>query len=134
MTAGSGRPTAAGRLASTLCALAVAVLDRPDRARYREEWQADLAADPGHGVSYASSLLAHSVLLRMTLSGHLHPERPLSCRLGRHRDVTVHDNPENMRFTSHWCERCGRVKDDWRGREQVVAESFAWGNAPGGLR
>ena len=134
MSAGPGRSTGIPRVAHTLCALAVAVLGRPDRARYREEWQADLAADPDHAVSYASSLLGHAVLLRLTLSGHLHPERPLSCRLGRHHYLTVHDNSENMRFTSHRCERCGDIKDDWRGREQVGPQSFAWGNAAGGLR
>ena len=134
MTARGRRPGARQSLAHTLCALAVAVLARPDRSRYQEEWRADLAADPDHAVSYASSLLGHAVQLRLTVSGHLHPERPLLCRLGRHHDVSVHDNPENMRFTSHRCERCGRVKDDWRGREQVGPQSFAWGNAAGGLR
>lgn len=134
MTAGGRRPGAGQRAAHTLCALAVSVLARSDRPRYKEEWQADLAADPDHAVSYASSLLGHAVVLRLTLDGRLHPDRPLLCRLGRHHDVSVHDNPENMRFTSHRCERCGRVKDDWRGREQVVPESFAWGGAAGGLR
>lgn len=134
MNVGGRRQRTGRRVAEMFCALAVAVLARPDRARYRQEWQADLAIDPDHAVSYASSLLRHAVQLRLTMSGHLHPDRPLPCRLGRHHDVTVHDNPENRRFTSHRCERCGRVKDDWRGREQVGPRSFAWGNAAGGLR
>ena len=108
-----------------------------DLAARREEYRtvgfdiADVAADPDHALGYATSVLAHAVTLRLTLMGWVHPERPLACRLGHHRFVTVHDNPENRRFTSHLCERCGFVKDDWRGGEQSVVESFAWGNAGG---
>lgn len=50
---------------------------------------------------------------------------PVRCLISCHDDVTVHDYPENRRFTSHVCQRCGRVKDDWKG-PLSGAETWAW--------
>ncbi len=133
---GSGNqvgPSAAGGLPAAVCGLAATLLPRSDRTRYAEEWRADLEAiDRDQQANFAWSVLSHAIPLRLTLTGHLHQERPWLCRLGRHHDVTVHDNPENMRFTSHHCDRCGRVKDSWRGAAPN-ADSYAWGLAAGGM-
>ncbi len=126
-------PSAADGLPAAVCELAASLLPRSDRARYAEEWRADLQAiDRAQRAGFAWSVLSHAIPLRLTLAGRLHQERPLLCQLGRHHDVRVHDNPENMRFTSHRCDRCGRVKDSWRGPPSA-ADSYAWGAAAGGL-
>ncbi len=124
------RPRAQAPLAGALCVLASWVLPRDARQRYAAEWRADLSADPAHALRYAVSVLGHAPVLRLTLAGVVKPEQPLSCQLGRHRYVTIHDNPENRRATSHLCTRCGHIKDDWRGPEKVV-NGFAWAGSSG---
>ena len=55
---------------------------------------------------------------------------PLRCRLHRHAYVAVHDNPENRRYVSHHCRRCGHVKDDGRG-ESRPQDGLVWGASTG---
>ncbi len=128
----TGRRAAATLAASRgLCRLAASALPRTVRARYAAEWQADLEADPLHSWAYATSVLLHVVALRLAVSQPSATRRPLRCRLHLHHDVSVHDNPDNRRFTSHVCTRCGRVKDDWQGAPEADDLS-AW-VAGGGL-
>lgn len=101
-------------LASAMCRLAAQSLPRDIRPRYAAEWRADLAASPGQARGYALSILLHVLALRRELTVAASVTTPLRCRLRLHHEVTVHDNPEDPRFTSHHCTRCGRVRDDWR--------------------
>ncbi|MEP6650351.1 MAG: hypothetical protein ABJA74_10655 [Lapillicoccus sp.] len=50
---------------------------------------------------------------------------PWSCQLHQHRYVTIHDNHEDWRATSHLCTRCGHIRDDWRGHGRA-GDSLAW--------
>jgi hypothetical protein len=128
--------TARARLAvaQALCAVAARGLPRRVRARFAEEWRADLVTEPDRALRYAASLLVHLLRLRAAVTADAavaEPgRRPLACRLHLHRYVTVHDNPENRRFTSHHCRRCGHVKDDWRGPGQVN-DGMVWGASAG---
>jgi hypothetical protein len=83
-------------------------------------------------VGYAASVLTHSVALRQALPGGTIARTPTLCRLHLHRYVSVHDNPEDRRFTSHHCTRCGHVKDDWEG-PSGVKEALAWNGLTGRL-
>jgi hypothetical protein len=115
------------------CAVAARGLPRSVRSRFTEEWRADLAAEPNHALRYATSLLTHVVQLRSAVSASglaQNPRKPWSCRLRLHRYVTVHDNPDNLRFTSHHCRRCGHIKDDWRGPSRVN-DGAVWGASMG---
>lgn len=47
------------------------------------------------------------------------------CLLHQHGYVTMHDNRDDWRATSHLCTRCGHIKDDWRGAGPAPA-SLAW--------
>jgi ribosomal protein L37E len=121
-------------VARLLCAVAACGLPRYARGRFAQEWRADLATDPEHAVRYAASLLLHIVRLRaaVTARGAVRDRQavPVACRLRLHRYVTVHDNPENLRFTSHQCRRCGHIKDDWRG-PNPVNDGVMWGASAG---
>jgi hypothetical protein len=119
------RPSARDGLPEALCQLAATLLPRAERTRYLQEWRADVDHDPDRGLRYATSVLAHALTLRWTITGRYHPERPLRCQLGGHRYLVVHDNPENHRFRSHQCVRCGRVKDDWLGTPRTD-DGLAW--------
>jgi len=102
----TGRRAVATLAASRgLCRLAAGALPRTVRARYAAEWQADLEADPTHTWAYATSVLLHVVALRLAVSQPSATRRPLRCRLHLHHDVSVHDNPDDRRFTSHVCTR-----------------------------
>lgn len=120
------------RVALALCRFAAIGLPVHEQERYTEEWEADLAADPAHALAYATSMVLHSPAMWLTVTGVSSPDRPLLCKLSRHHYVTVHDNPENRRFTSHVCTRCGHIKDDWRG-PSPVNDGYAWGSVPGTL-
>lgn len=107
--------TPKARLAVLLCDVAARALPEGARKRYVEEWRADLSADPAYSLRYPVSILAHVVVLRLSLSAMVEPGPPLRCRLHLHHYVTIHDNAENRQATSHRCTRCGRIADVWRG-------------------
>lgn len=115
-----------------LCRLAAGALPRTVRARYAAEWQADLQADPAHTLAYSSSILWHVVALRLAVAQPGRGPVPLRCRMHLHHDVSVHDNPDDRRFTSHVCTRCGRIKDDWQNARKPDALS-AWVAGGGGV-
>ena len=115
-------------IARLVLAVAARALPRTARERYAQEWRADLAVAPESALSYALSLLWRVGTLRRAVTG----TRSVRCLLRWHDDVTVHDNPENRRFTSHVCQRCGRVKDDWKGPASA-ADTWAWTASSGGL-
>ncbi len=112
-------------LASTLCDLAADALAPDVRERYRSEWRADLAADPAQGLAYAVGIVSHLRLITAAITGHDVTDLPWACRMHRHRYVTIHDNLEDWRSTSHLCTRCGHITDDWRGAGRT-ADSLAW--------
>ena len=116
------------RVAQLILAVAAGALPRTARERYAQEWRADLAVDPESALSYALSLLWRVGALRRAVIG----TRSVRYLLRWHDDVTVHDNPENRRFTSHVCQRCGRVEDDWKG-PAPAADTWAWTASSGGL-
>jgi len=117
------------QLAYALCRVAARLLPAVHRDRYAEEWAADLAAtDHPDALTYSLSVLGHALPLRLTLTSRHEAERPWRCRLHLHAYATVHDNPDNARFTSHVCTRCGHIKDDWRGPNQVN-DSLAWASS-----
>ncbi len=116
-------------LAYALCRIAARLLPAAHRGRYEEEWAADLAAtDRDKALAYGLSVFWHALHLRLTLAGRLRTETPWRCRLHLHAYVTVHDNPDDRRFTSHVCTRCGHIKDDWRGPNRVN-DSMAWASS-----
>lgn len=125
------------RHAATLAAsrglyrLAARALPRTVRDRYAAKWQADLRTDPAQTWAYATSALLHVGALRLAVSEPGATRMPMRCRLHLHHDVSVHDNPDDRRFTSHVCTRCGRVKDDWHGAPKAD-DLRAW-VAGGGL-
>ena len=112
-------------LAGTLCDLAADALPVADRQRYRAEWRADVAADPVHGLQYALSILLHLSRLKAGAAGREVTDQSWFCRLHQHGYVTIHDNRDDWRATSHLCTRCGHIKDDWRGAGPAPA-SLAW--------
>lgn len=116
------------RIALALLAVTARALPRSIRARYAAEWRADLTFAPEAALPYSLSLLWRVGTLRRAVAG----SRPLRCRISWHDDVTVHDNPENQRFNCHICQRCGRVKDDWKG-PAPAAETWAWTASSGQL-
>lgn len=120
-------------LAGMLCRLAAAVLPRASRQRYLAEWRADLAdlaTDHGRPLGYALSILVHAVELRRAVVAGGGSAGPLRCRLRLHDYVAVHDNPENRRYASHHCRRCGYIKDDGHGASQPQ-DGLAWGTSMG---
>lgn len=116
------------RMALALLAVTARALPRSIRARYAAEWRADVAFAPETALPYASSLLWQVGTLRRAVTG----SRPVRCRIHWHDDVTVHDNPENRHFSSHVCQGCGRVKDDWKG-PAPAADTWAWTASSGQL-
>ncbi len=117
------------RIALLVLAVAARALPHAVRDRYAQEWRADLAVAPESALPYALSLLWRVASLRRAVTG----TRSLRCRLNLHSDETVHDNPENRRFSSHVCRRCGRVKDDWKGPASPT-DAWAWTAASGGMQ
>ncbi|MGO4596934.1 hypothetical protein [Terrabacter sp. 2RAF25] len=121
-------------LAGLLCRLAAAALPRASRQRYLAEWRADLtdlAADSGQPFAYAWSILLHAVELRRVLAhAGASMSRPLRCRLHLHDFVAVHDSPEDRRYVSRHCRRCGYIKDDGRGASQPP-DGLVWGASMG---
>ena len=113
-----------------LCRLAAALLPRASRGRYLAEWRADLAAEPEAALGYAWSVLVHALELRRVVVGADPDAVPPRCRLHWHAYVAVHDNPENRRYVSHHCRRCGHVKDDGRA-DGRPADGLAWGASMG---
>jgi len=110
-------PTVVGRPALRYYRLALAILPRSARSRYAAEWRADLAQlpeDPTATHAYARSLLRGAPELRRAL-GRAEGGIPLRCRLGWHRYVDVHDNPESWRYVSRHCTRCPRIVDQGAG-------------------
>ena len=112
-------------LAARLCDLAADALAPEVRERYRSEWRADLAADPAQSLTYAVSIVSHLRLITAATTGREVTDLPWACRLHRHRYVTIHDNLEDWRSTSHLCTRCGHITDDWRGGRRT-GDSLAW--------
>lgn len=93
-------------LVITACAL----LPRSQRLRYRAEFVADLVSlASGERTRYAVSLLRAAPALRSALRASDH--RPLTCRIGAHRNHLVQLNPEDQRVRGRECLRCGRIKD-----------------------
>ncbi|WP_076262877.1 hypothetical protein [Intrasporangium flavum] len=117
-------------LPGLLCRAAAALLPRASRGRYLAEWRADLSAEPEGATGYAWSVLVHAVELRRIIVGTDPDAVPLRCRLHLHAYLAVHDNPENRRYVSHHCRRCGHVKDDGRA-DSRPQDGLAWGASMG---
>lgn len=114
-----------GRLA---CTAAARLLPGQVRERYLDEWRADLAWAPRHEVlPYAVGVLARVLALRAALREDDAPTAPLLCRLHVHRDVEVHDNPEDPSVVSRECRCCGRVRDAWLEPGAGPGDDLAWG-------
>lgn len=115
----------AGRLA---CRAAAQLLPTEVRERYLDEWRADLAWAPRHEVlPYAVGVLARVLALRAALRGDDRPALPVLCRLHLHREIEVHDNPEDPGVVSRECRRCGRVRDAWFEPGGGLGDDLAWG-------
>ncbi|MEW1952882.1 hypothetical protein [Terrabacter sp. NPDC080008] len=119
-----------GAFAGLLCRLAAALLPRASRERYLAEWRADLAAEPQQALRYAWSALVHVLELRRVVLEAGTDAVPLRCRAHLHAYVLVHDNPEDRKYVSRHCRRCGYIKDDGRSGSQPQ-DGLAWGVSMG---
>ncbi|HET7397798.1 MAG TPA: hypothetical protein VFJ94_04690 [Intrasporangium sp.] len=116
--------------AGLLCRLTAVLLPRASRGRYLAEWRADLAAEPEEALGYAWSVLIHVVELRRVVVNAGAGAVPLRCRLHLHAYVLVHDNPEDRKYVSRHCRRCGFIKDDGQAGGQPQT-GLAWGASMG---
>jgi hypothetical protein len=109
---------------------AVDLLPAGARARYDEEYRADLSALSGwRALRYAGSVLLGAPGLRRALLAadpSLAYHRPALCALGRHDDVTVHGNAEDQRMVHEECRRCGRIKDGRQYLQRSNNDEVAW--------
>ena len=116
-------------VATATLALAVRLLPRDHRCRYRREFAAELYdVAPGVRRRYAQHVLSRSWALRAALRtqpstiGASTMTKPLRCRLGLH-DWYVTLNPDGEKYQA--CARCNAERD-----AVIVADQS--GNAAGG--
>ncbi|GAA1878834.1 hypothetical protein [Lapillicoccus jejuensis] len=120
--------SAAHLLGRAACGAAARLLPAEVRERYLDEWRADLAWAPQHEVlPYAVGVLARVLALRAALREDDAPGLPVLCRLHLHREIEVHDNPEDPQVVSRECCRCGRVRDAWFEPAGGPGDDLAWG-------
>ena len=123
--------------ASGLISLAVIVLPRDSRDRYREEFRTELCELRKHAqIGQAASLLACSLQLRRALQERdvvvtEHPGRDWRCRIGRHSYVWRRDdNPEISGRPYHQCVRCNERFEPHDEEEGFDVESYTRNNTP----
>ena len=132
--------------ARALIATSVAVLPRSVRARYEEEFIADLYGMPRHEQArYVGHVLACCVPLRLATRSAAHasvlegidvtPRQhgPLRCRLNLHHDWHYESTEDGSRYQR--CRRCGKdaTGSAVTSRADVAAQAAnLWGMGAGG--
>jgi hypothetical protein len=101
-----------------LISLAVIVLPRDARDRYREEFRTELSELGALvQIGQAVSLVVGSIPLRQALQARdvmvtAQVKNDWRCAMGRHHYVGVHDDNPEMRGRGYLrCTRCGKPKD-----------------------